>query len=135
MERIIGRYTGKVKGTLLIAFGAMHGNEPAGVKALEDVLGALESEPTRNPKFKFKGRLLGLIGNMKAYKKGVRFIEKDLNRQWTLDNVALAKATPIENLAPELQELKTLLEIIEQEIESYQPEKIVILDLHTTTAS
>ena len=134
MERIIGRYTGKVKGTLLIAFGAMHGNEPAGVKALEDVLGALESEPTRNPKFKFKGRLLGLIGNMKAYKKGVRFIEKDLNRQWTLDNIALAKATPIENLAPELQELKTLLEIIAQEIESYQPEKIVILDLHTTTA-
>ena len=134
MERIVGRYTGTEKGTLLIAFGAMHGNEPAGVKALESIFVALENEPARNPGFQFKGRLLGLIGNVKAYKKGVRFIEKDLNRQWTLDNVALAKTTPSDALPPELQELKKLLEIIEQEIESYQPEKIVILDLHTTTA-
>jgi len=134
MERIIGRYTGHTKGTLVIAFGAMHGNEPAGVKALEAMFTALESEPTRNPNFHFCGRLLGLIGNMKAYEKGVRFIEKDLNRQWTLDNVALAKATPKEKLAPELQELKALLHLVEKEIEDYQPDKVVILDLHTTTA-
>lgn len=134
MERIIGRYTGTEKGTLLIAFGAMHGNEPAGVKALERIFAALKTEPDRNPGFQFKGRLLGLIGNVKAYEKGVRFIEKDLNRQWTPDNVVLAKSTSIDKLSPELQELKTLLEIIEHEIESYQPEKIVILDLHTTTA-
>jgi len=134
MERIIGRYTGHTKGTLVIAFGAMHGNEPAGVKALEAMFAALESEPSRNPDFHFCGRLLGLIGNVKAYEKGVRFIEKDLNRQWTLNNVALVKETTMEQLAPELQELKTLLHIIEQEIESYQPDKVVVLDLHTTTA-
>ena len=134
MERIIGRYTGTEKGTLLIAFGAMHGNEPAGVKALERIFVALENEPARNPGFQFKGRLLGLIGNVKAYEKGVRFIEKDLNRQWTPDNIVMAKSTPIDKLSPELQELKTLLQIIESEIASYQPEKIVVLDLHTTTA-
>lgn len=134
MERIIGRYTGTDNGTLLIVFGAMHGNEPAGVKALQEVFKALETEPIRNPKFQFKGRLLGLIGNLKAYQKGIRYIQRDLNRLWTLDNIALAKANPLEDLAPELQELKTLLNIIEKEIESYQPERIVVLDLHTTTA-
>jgi len=134
MERIIGRYTGEIHGTLVIAFGAMHGNEPAGVKALESIFAALEKEPLDNPSFQFKGRLLGLIGNVKAYEKGVRFIEKDLNRQWTPERIAHAKSTPSEQLEPELQELKSLLEMIEQEIADYKPTRIVILDLHTTTA-
>jgi len=32
LERIIGRITGEKKGPLLIAFGGMHGNEPALLK-------------------------------------------------------------------------------------------------------
>ncbi len=134
MERIIGRYTGTEKGPLVIAFGAMHGNEPAGVKALEAMFEALQNEPLKNPSFQFRGRLLGLIGNVKAYQKGVRFIEKDLNRQWTPDNINRAKSTPIDQLEPEIQELKTLLQIIEEEIAAYDPARIIILDLHTTTA-
>jgi len=134
MDRIIGRYTGSEKGPLVIAIGAMHGNEPAGVKALEAMITALENEPKNNPVFTCKGRLLGLIGNTKAFAKGVRFIEKDLNRQWTIPNVERAKSTPIQNLEPELQEIKELLEIIEHEIESYDPSRIIVLDLHTTTA-
>ena len=134
MERIIGRYTGQIHGTLMIAFGAMHGNEPAGVKALQSIFAALQNEPLDNPSFRFKGRLLGVIGNIKAYKKGVRFIEKDLNRQWTSKNIAFVKRTPLEQLEPELQELKSLLELVEQEISDYKPTRIVILDLHTTTA-
>lgn len=134
MDRIIGRYTGAEKGPLIIAFGAMHGNEPAGVKALEAMITALENEPKHNPDFICQGRLLGLIGNTKAFAKGVRFIEKDLNRQWTLPNVERAKNTPLQDLEPELQEIKELLEIIEQEIETYDPTRIIVLDLHTTTA-
>ena len=134
MDRIIGRYTGEVAGPLVIAFGAMHGNEPAGVKALQSIFEALENEPNINPDFSFCGRLLGLIGNMKAYQKGDRFIEKDLNRQWTPHNIKRAKETPLESLEPELQELKQLLELVEAEIADYQPSRIIILDLHTTTA-
>ena len=133
-KRIIGRYTGKHKGPLLIVFGAMHGNEPAGVLALEEMFRMLEKEPAKNPEFAFCGRLLGLTGNLKARKKNVRFIKKDLNRQWTLENVAKVKANPLSKLDPEEQEMKELLEVIENELNEYKPPKVVFLDLHTTTA-
>ena len=64
----------------------------------------------------------------------MRYLEKDLNRQWTPENVARVKAAPNAKLQAEDLELKELITIIERNIEDYQPEKIVLLDLHTTTA-
>ena len=133
-ERIIGTYTGKEKGPLLIVFGGMHGNEPAGVKALEKMFEMLEVEPIANPDFNFKGKLVGLRGNIRAMRAGKRFIVKDLNRQWTPENVHRIKNAPIENLDAEDLEIKENLEVIESIIADYQPDKIVVLDLHTTTA-
>ena len=86
INRVIGRYTGNKKGPLLIVFGAMHGNEPAGIKALDLMFKMLEVEPITNPDFHFRGRILGLCGNLRATQAGKRFIEKDLNRQWTKEN-------------------------------------------------
>lgn len=134
LERIIGRHDGEKKGPLLIGIGAMHGNEPAGVEALKMMIKMLEVEPITNPKFEFEGRLLALRGNLKAIKENKRFIKKDLNRQWTPERVAFVKASFKEALDPEDQELKEIIELIETEIEEYKPEKIVVLDLHTTTA-
>lgn len=134
IERIIGRYTGTEKGPLLIVFGAMHGNEPAGVNALNLMFKMLEVEPITNPNFKFRGRLLGLIGNLRATQQGLRYIEKDLNRQWTLDNIASIKNTPADQLYAEDLELKELLALVEKEIADYQPSRVIVLDLHTTTA-
>ena len=85
--RVIGRYSGKEKGPLLICFGGMHGNELAGVKALEIMFDKLAVEPHTNPSFVFRGRMLGLRGNRKAMKFNKRFLVKDLNRQWTNENV------------------------------------------------
>ena len=133
-ERYIGSYEGNERGPLLIVLGAMHGNEPAGVKALDLMFKMLEVEPITNPDFKFRGKLVGLIGNVRAKKQNVRFINKDLNRQWTPENVAYAQRTAAEKLDAEQLEIKELLEVIHHEIETYQPEKMVILDLHTTTA-
>lgn len=134
MDRIIGRYTGKTKGPLLIVFGGMHGNEPAGVKALEHMFQMLAVEPNSNPEFKFSGRMIGLIGNKKAYIQNKRFIERDLNRLWETDRVSKIKSHPVDSLSPEEQEIKELLAIIEYEIEEYRPDKIIILDLHTTSS-
>lgn len=134
LERIIGRYTGTQKGPLLIVLGAVHGNEPAGVKALEKMFEMLVEEPKNNPNFQFFGRIIGLRGNIRAMKAGKRFIVKDLNRQWTLDNIARIKKAKDEDLDAEDFELRELLAVIEKEIADYQPEKIVLLDFHTTTA-
>ncbi len=133
-ERIIGLYEGPEKGPLLICLGGMHGNEPAGVQALEILFKLLEIEPETNPSFTFRGRLLGLRGNVRAISRKMRYLEKDLNRQWTPENINRVKSTSTAELRAEDLELKELITIIEKNIESYQPEKIVLLDLHTTTA-
>lgn len=133
-ERIIGQHEGTEKGPLLICLGGMHGNEPAGIQALEILFKLLEIEPETNPSFTFRGRLLGLRGNMRAISRKMRYLEKDLNRQWTPENINRVKSTPTAELRAEDLELKELITIIEKNIESYQPEKIVLLDLHTTTA-
>ncbi|GJM34143.1 MAG: hypothetical protein DHS20C18_31440 [Saprospiraceae bacterium] len=134
MQRLIGQYTGVEKGPLLICFGGMHGNEPAGIQALDLMLKMLEVEPITNPEFHFRGRLVGLRGNLKAIQRNQRFLVKDLNRQWTPENIARIKTASLRELDAEDQELRALHSIIEAEIETYQPEKLVVLDLHTTTA-
>ncbi|MCG8332061.1 MAG: succinylglutamate desuccinylase/aspartoacylase family protein [Chitinophagales bacterium] len=133
-RRIIGEYTGNQQGPLLICIGGIHGNEPAGVQALDILFKLLEIEPESNPDFTFRGKIIGLRGNLKAIEQQIRFFEKDLNRQWTEENIRRVKVTPHEKLPPEDQELKELIELIEAEISECQPEKVVILDLHTTTA-
>lgn len=133
-ERYIGSYEGSERGPLLIVFGAMHGNEPAGVKALDLMFKMLEVEPITNPDFQFCGKIVGLIGNVRARAKGVRYINRDLNRQWTLENVARIQQAKLENLDEEDLEIRELLETVHHEIETYQPDKLIFLDLHTTTA-
>ncbi|MEN0006316.1 MAG: succinylglutamate desuccinylase/aspartoacylase family protein [Bacteroidota bacterium] len=133
-QRIIGKYQGSTKGPLLICLGSMHGNEPAGVQALDILFKMLEVEPITNPAFRFCGCILGLRGNLQAIAEGKRFIEKYLNRQWTPDNIARIKASPKYELQAEDLEVRALIDLIEAEIAAYQPEKIVLLDLHTTTA-
>ncbi|MFT5998627.1 MAG: succinylglutamate desuccinylase, partial [Neolewinella sp.] len=81
-ERIIGHYRGAEAGPLVVAIGGVHGNEPAGVLALERLFDMLEDEPRINPGFSFKGDLLALRGNLAALAAGVRFIDADLNRIW-----------------------------------------------------
>ncbi len=133
-QRIIGKYTGEKRGPLLIVFGGMHGNEPSGVKALELVFKMVEVEPITNPDFNFKGKIIGLRGNVRALAENKRFINRDLNRQWTVENVKKVKNSDYEDLDEEEREIRENLYIIEREIEDYNPDKIVVLDLHTTTA-
>ncbi|MCB0633269.1 MAG: succinylglutamate desuccinylase/aspartoacylase family protein [Lewinella sp.] len=133
MERIIGEYTGVEKGPLLICLAGMHGNEPAGIEALEYLFRMLEIEPIANPDFEFTGRIVGLKGNLGAISKQQRFLDKDLNRQFTPGNIqrvfSLSAALKTEDL-----ELKQLIETVRSEVADYQPDQLVILDLHTTTA-
>lgn len=133
-ERIIGHYDDKEKGPLFICFGAMHGNEPAGVRAIELVIKMLEVEHIKNPGFKYKGQFVGLIGNLKAFKSNQRFLKKDLNRQFIKDHIEKIKQVSTEFLDPEDQELLDLLDIVNHLIETKRPEKIIFLDLHTTSS-
>ncbi|MBV6655815.1 MAG: succinylglutamate desuccinylase/aspartoacylase family protein [Mameliella sp.] len=133
-KRLIGRYTGEYKGPLLICFGGMHGNEPAGIQALTILFKLLELEPESNPDFRFKGKIVGFRGNLRAIASGARFIDCDLNRQWCPETVSRVKNTPVDQLKNEELEILELHTAVVNEIETYQPTEVVILDLHTTTA-
>ncbi len=133
--RIIGKYDQGVEGPLLIVFGGMHGNEPAGVLALEEMFRMLEREPETNTDFTFHGRIIGMIGNVAAFNQNKRFIGKDLNRQFTPENVSrIQNARHDDELDSEDKELRAILDMVWVEINDYNPKKIVFLDLHTTTA-
>jgi len=134
MNRLIGQYKGELPGPLLICFGGMHGNEPAGVKALEKMFEMLEKEPESNPGFVFSGSIVGMIGNLSAYQIGKRFIDCDLNRQWTDDNVKRIMNSEKRSLKNEALQIFEILTIVDQSIKEYQPSKIVVLDLHTTSS-
>lgn len=135
-KRIIGQYEGKYRGALIFALAALHGNEGAGVEALKMLFQLLEAEPHRNPNFMFSGKIIGLLGNIKAYERKVRYLEEDLNRLFYVDNVLVIQQKKINKqfLTPEEEEVYELLECIGAAIKAYQPEKIYFIDLHTTSA-
>ena len=113
-NRIIGRYTAGNPGPLLISLGAMHGNEHAGVKAIELMIKMLEVEPITNPSFSYQGEFIGLIGNLEAYIINQRFITRDLNRAWTPHNVAEVLSAAPETLLHEDEEMRELYELVTQ---------------------
>jgi succinylglutamate desuccinylase len=135
-KRIIGEYEGKYSGTLIFAIAALHGNEAAGVEALKMLFQLLEAEPHRNPNFTFSGKIIGLLGNVKAYERKVRYLVEDLNRIFYVDNVQLIQQKKLNNqfLNPEEEEVVELLACIDAAIAVYQPKKIYFIDLHTTSA-
>ncbi|MEL7118992.1 MAG: succinylglutamate desuccinylase/aspartoacylase family protein [Bacteroidota bacterium] len=133
-ERLIGRYEGNKEGPLLIVLAGMHGNEPAGVEALEIIFELLRRERFSNPFFEYAGNFIGLKGNLQALKDGKRFVEYDFNRLWINSNVDEVLAKDDEDLKAEWLELKQLHLTVQEIIAKYPADKIILLDLHTTTA-
>jgi succinylglutamate desuccinylase len=131
---MIGQFKGQQDGPLVIAFGATHGNEPAGVQAIAEVFRMLEAEKHANPGFEFIGQFTGIIGNYSAFQSGQRFIEKDLNRIWDPAYVEDLLRLPTDTLANEDLELVQLLHCIRATIAAANARRLFILDLHTTSA-
>lgn len=134
-ERVIGMRQGESAGTLFIAIGQIHGNEPAGSLAIEKLLHLLDLEYIKNPEFQFKGTVVGLTGNLKAAQNGTRFIDTDLNRSWKAElSLEEMRGLATEDQPHEYKERYELLTCIRQLINDFGQEDVFILDLHTTTA-
>ncbi len=127
-DRIIGEYKAGPDGPLLFVIAGIHGNEPAGIHALHRVCATLhELQPP------FKGRIVGLAGNREALWRKMRFINRDLNRLWSEDEIARVNALSHEARNSEEKELKELLRLLDAGIDTpYEPK--VFMDLHTTSA-
>lgn len=69
-------------GPVLVAVCGAHGNEPAGVDAVREILAGLTAAQPRA-----RGRFVAVTGNRAALARGVRYVDADLNRLWTDDAV------------------------------------------------
>lgn len=133
-SRLIGRFSQGKKGPLLVAIGAMHGNEPAGVLAIQQVLERLEQETINNASFAFYGSFIGIVGNMEALKKNQRFIDQDLNRSWSYDSYKKIISSPLDQLNVEQRQILEIINELRKEIHISFPKNMYVLDLHTTSA-
>ncbi len=129
--RVIGHYVGEENGPLVVAIGGIHGNETAGVTALEQLFDLLREEPLLNPGFSFRGELLALRGNLEALRVGKRYVDTDLNRIWR----HVVRGVDNTYASTEARELDGMLAAIEHVLEESSAAEIVLLDLHTTTAT
>ncbi|MEZ4824700.1 MAG: succinylglutamate desuccinylase/aspartoacylase family protein [Bacteroidia bacterium] len=126
-ERIIGKYTNDLNGPVLFFLGGIHGNEPAGVLAIQRVFEKLNAIAPP-----FHGKCIGIAGNLPALRLGVRYIECDLNRLWSASERDRIYSS--DRLNTEETQQREIMEIIETEAcNSSTP--VIIADLHTTSAS
>lgn len=132
-QRLIGVFDENRRGPLIIMLGGIHGNEKAGIKALEYLIKMLEVENITNESFRFTGRLIAMRGNIQAQSVHKRYINRDLNRMFRND--LLKSVLTKKPRTAEEKELVEIIDFIKNAIAEYHPEEIFVLDLHTTTAT
>ena len=96
-----------------IVVGALHGNEDAGLRAINDLY---------KEKDNIKNTITALLGNPKAYKKDTRYIDENLNRIFK---------NPIEGSSYETsraREIATLFSSIAK-----RKSAVTVIDIHTTS--
>jgi predicted deacylase len=126
-EHLIGAFIGDASGPTLIVVGSVHGNEPAGVMALLDISDELESMAQQ-----MRGRVYLLAGNTRALPRKMRFIDRDLNRAWTRNNLGVIGAQRVFRVS-ECRELAELDQFLDGVLITARSE-VYILDLHSTSA-
>lgn len=127
-ERVIGRYGGDTLGPTLVCITGLHGNEPAGGIAAQRVIDALHARKTM-----LRGEFVALRGNLTAQARGERYIDRDLNREWTQERLAALAAPGDAPQSVEDREQIALNAAISREIE-HAPGRFFLIDLHTTSS-
>jgi succinylglutamate desuccinylase len=129
--RVVARLRGAESGPTLIVIAGLHGNEPAGLTAATRMLESLSRAGNLS-----RGELVVLAGNRRALARGVRFVQRDLNRQWSverLNELRNAAASPAVVLGPEDREQLELAEALDQALAAARG-RVYVVDLHTTSA-
>ncbi len=125
-DHVLYEFGGDAPGPTLIVFGGVHGNEAAGVRAIARAVPKLrELEP------KLRGRVVLLAGNTRAYGRGIRFIDSDLNRHFTRTRIA-ANRESVGNLSEDSEQIE-LLTILDRVIANAAGE-VYAMDFHSTSA-
>ncbi|CAN5191905.1 hypothetical protein BH23BAC3_BH23BAC3_22910 [soil metagenome] len=133
-NRIQMAHSGETDGPVIVLFMGIHGNETAGVTAIENILSEYLQDANE-----LKGTLYTIKGNVEALNQGVRYIDTDLNRLWEIfetdrdysNSVNNTGNTPVEYLES-LQIKSSIEEILEKH--GQDKNQIIFADLHTTSS-
>lgn len=124
VSRIISKLEGAKKGITVVVFAGIHGNENSGIFAIQEVFNRLKQ-------FDINGTIYGISGNLKALEANKRFIDEDLNRIWTFEN--LDRLIRKKELNTEEKEQSEIFDLL-NEIVSLNPGPFYFIDLHTTSS-
>lgn len=126
-DHLIGAFVGRSDGPTLIVVGSLHGNEPAGAQALSNLSARLQGLVD-----KLKGRVYFLRGNTRALSERKRYIDADLNRYWTPQNMSITGSYELQCCSEgiELTELDHVLD----GILITAMDEVYIVDLHSTSS-
>ncbi|MCT4629337.1 MAG: succinylglutamate desuccinylase/aspartoacylase family protein [Winogradskyella sp.] len=123
-NRIFHHIKGKHNGATVVFFAGIHGNEFAGVKALNTILPQLSKDD-------INGEVFGVYGNINALKENKRYIDTDLNRLWTSQQLEeLQKDKSFNNEELEQKELFSFIKGLLVSTDN----PIYFIDLHTTSS-
>ncbi len=126
--REIGHAGGYAAGPSLICIAGLHGNEPAGVRALKRVFDRIHHD-----RLELRGELAGLLGNVGAYERGVRFVDEDMNRCWNRRRVEAVDGGGRVTGSHEESEQRELLHRL-QRLFAHARGPVYLLDLHTASS-
>lgn len=131
-SRIIGRIESEAPGPAIAFCGGIHGNEPAGVLALVRVFNSIKEK-----NIAIKGKVLGFIGNRNALHKNQRFIDSDLNRIWSLDNIHKLHngGFDIHEMSIEKSEMIEIDKLLMTFMKGTEANHRYFVDLHTTSST
>jgi len=129
-KRKIGELGGVNDGPVLIFVGGMHGNEPSGVRALEEIF-----EQNKDYNDHFHGKAYALSANLEALRKSQRYIKSDLNRMWHESQIEKIDNGDYDNNIKHpdvIQQVELYSEI--KTILKKEKGPFIFFDLHTTSA-
>lgn len=127
VDRIMDHIKGTDSGPTVVFFAGIHGNEPAGVFALKEVLDEISAQKT-----KVNGEIYAIAGNLGALGKNVRFQKEDLNRIWTPERMDSSFSDVVE-CSDEEKELLEIRKVLFRILEEGKP-PFYFMDLHTTSS-
>ncbi|MEM9022159.1 MAG: succinylglutamate desuccinylase/aspartoacylase family protein [Bacteroidota bacterium] len=128
IPRLIGQLKGAQPGPTVILMGGLHGNEPSGIIALEQVFKALEQQAITP-----KGHILALRGNTAALQQGKRYLRYDLNRVWTPELLEQLEQQQLTDPAEEWHDVREIQAHVEAALQQAEG-PVYFLDLHTTSS-
>ena len=126
-KRVIANIHGHKASPTIVIIAGIHGNEKAGIHALEKVIQIIDNE-----NIKFNGNFYAISGNLNALEKNIRFDKVDLNRVWTHDHIA--NINTVQNgFNEDIKEQIGIYNFIKN-ILSKDKGPFYFIDLHTTSS-